>query len=121
MNHSTDLGLYLGVPLLHSSRVTKHTYAHLLEKIKKRLSSWKASQLSLAGRATLVQSVTSTIATYTMQSTKLPASVSKEIDSLNRKFLWGSTDEKKKIALVKWDVLCQPKSLVGLEFARQLI
>lgn len=74
MAHCTDLGLYLGVPL-HSARVNKNTYKHLLYKVKRKLSSWKANQFSLAGRAVLVQSVTSTIASYTMQSTRLPLSV----------------------------------------------
>lgn len=97
-----DLGLYLGVPL-HNKRVTKHTYAHIVYKVKKKLASWKASNLSLAGRAMLVQSVTSSISTYTMKSAKLPALISKTIDSFFRNFLWGSTDEKRKVPLVKWD------------------
>ncbi|KAG6490444.1 hypothetical protein ZIOFF_051741 [Zingiber officinale] len=44
------------------------------------------------------------IASYTMQSTRLPISVANEIDSINRKFLWGSSDDKRIIPLVKWDV-----------------
>ncbi|OMO93701.1 reverse transcriptase [Corchorus capsularis] len=55
------------------------------------------------GRATLVQSVTSTIPVYNMQTSRLPSSVTKQIDSLNRNFLWGSTAEKTKVPLVKWD------------------
>lgn len=54
------------------------------------------------------------IASYTMQSTRLPISVANEIDSINRKFLWGSSDDKRIIPLVKWDVVCQPKLLGGL-------
>lgn len=64
-------------------------YFDLLEKVKRRLSGWKAKSFSFAGRATLVQSVTNTIANYTMQSAKLPGSVTQEIDSLNRTFLVG--------------------------------
>ncbi|PPR84330.1 hypothetical protein GOBAR_AA36382 [Gossypium barbadense] len=56
--HCTDLGHYLGVPL-HSGHITKHTYAYLLDKLKKPLASWKANQLSLVGRAILVQSIQS--------------------------------------------------------------
>ncbi|OMO51256.1 reverse transcriptase [Corchorus capsularis] len=47
------LGRYLGVPL-HHSRVSHHTYDHLIDRVKKRLASWKANSLSLVGRATLV-------------------------------------------------------------------
>lgn len=53
-----------------------------------RLSGWKAKLLSLAGRATLVNSVTSSIPTYTMLVTSLPAVVTEEIDKANRRFLW---------------------------------
>ncbi|XVF01308.1 hypothetical protein REPUB_Repub04eG0076700 [Reevesia pubescens] len=86
MKHTQSLGTYLGVPI-HSQRVSKATYKSLLDKVKKRLSGWKANQLSVAGRATLVQSVSSSIASYTMQSTKLPIFVTIEIDKLNRNIL----------------------------------
>ncbi|PNX55828.1 hypothetical protein L195_g049459 [Trifolium pratense] len=44
-----DLGKYLGEPLLHS-RQKNSTYEYLIDKIRKRLSSWKAGHLSFAGR-----------------------------------------------------------------------
>lgn len=37
---TSDIGHYLGVPLLHS-RQTKVTYSHLVEWVRSRLSSWK--------------------------------------------------------------------------------
>ncbi|XVF22870.1 hypothetical protein REPUB_Repub12eG0208500 [Reevesia pubescens] len=112
MRHTLSLGKYLGVQI-HDKRVTKNTFSDLLDKVKKRLSGWKAKQLSLAGRQTLVQSVFSTIATYTMQSSRLPVSVSNAVDRLNRNFLWGGDENHKKISLVKWDQVCQPKRTGG--------
>lgn len=44
-----DLGKYVGMPLIHS-RVNKHTYAGLLDKIQCRLSSWKSKTSNMAGR-----------------------------------------------------------------------
>ena len=44
--------------------------------------------------------------------------VCKEIDSLNRKFLWGSTDNKQKVPLVKWDMVCRPRKEGGLSFRK---
>ncbi|KAL6194708.1 hypothetical protein ACLB2K_035785 [Fragaria x ananassa] len=110
---SDDLGNYLGVPLLHS-RVTPDTYKGLVEKVQLRLASWKSHTLSMAGRHTLIQSVTAGFLVYTMQSVKLPMSICNTLDRLNRNFLWGHTKEKKKIHLVKWDTVCKPKCYGGL-------
>ncbi|KAK4283978.1 hypothetical protein QN277_000873 [Acacia crassicarpa] len=50
-----DLGKYLGVPLYHK-RVMKGSYKGIFDKVRNKLSGWKASVLSLAGRSTLVSS-----------------------------------------------------------------
>lgn len=103
-----DLGKYLGVPLIHS-RITKSTYREIVEKVQSKLASWKAKSLSLAGRATLIQSVISAIPIYAMQTVKLPASVCKKVDQLNKRFLWGGSADKAKVHLVKWSQVCCPK------------
>ncbi|CAL8995128.1 unnamed protein product [Prunus brigantina] len=53
-----NLGRYLGMPLLHS-RVTKGTFMGIVDKVHKRLASWKSKLLSFAGRTTLIQAVMS--------------------------------------------------------------
>lgn len=68
---SSDLGLYLGMPLIHS-RVRSQTYGFLLTKVRRRLSGWKMRQLSMAARSLLIQSVVSTIPSYAMQTAKIP-------------------------------------------------
>ncbi|KAI5323392.1 hypothetical protein L3X38_032464 [Prunus dulcis] len=67
------------MPLLHS-RIGKHTYSSLVDKVHNRLASWKSKLLSLAGRATLIQAVTASIPVYAMQTTKLPVSVCNDLD-----------------------------------------
>ncbi|KAL4351406.1 hypothetical protein GQ457_06G022300 [Hibiscus cannabinus] len=62
----TDLGKYLGVPLLHK-RVTKVTYSYLVDQVAKRLTGWAARSLSLAGRITLAKAVLQAIPIYSMQ------------------------------------------------------
>lgn len=49
-----------------------------------------------------------------MQTALLPTNLSKEIDKVVRKFLWGSTISNKKIHLVAWETLCQKKDEGGL-------
>ncbi|XP_049406369.1 uncharacterized protein LOC125870045 [Solanum stenotomum] len=44
----------------------------------------------------------------------LPQSILKEIDMLCRDYLWGRSDEKRKIALVSWENVCYPKRQCGL-------
>lgn len=50
-----DLGKYLGIPILHK-RVTKSNFQFVVDKVKQRLSAWKARNLSLAGRVPLAKS-----------------------------------------------------------------
>lgn len=115
---STDnLGKYLGMPLIHS-RINKYTYANIVDKVQNRLSGWKSKSLSMAGRLTLIQAVTSSSPIYAMQTARLPASSCSKIDKLNRNFLWGDTDQRKKIHLIKWDTVCKPKLQGGLGIKR---
>ncbi|XP_034211169.1 uncharacterized protein LOC117624139 [Prunus dulcis] len=114
---TNNLGKYLGMPLLHS-RVTKSTYNNLVDKVHARLASWKSRVLSSAGRATLIQAVTSAIPVFAMQTAKLPMSICDELDKLNRNFFWGGSDKKTKVHLCQWDLLCRPKSKGGLGFKK---
>ncbi|BBN67603.1 Polynucleotidyl transferase, ribonuclease H-like superfamily protein [Prunus dulcis] len=98
------LGNYLGVPFIQS-RITKDTYSGIVDKVQRRLASWKSHALSMAGRLTYLHAVTLAIPIYTMQTIDLPMSTD---------FLWGYTGEKTKIHLVNWDIVCQPKSFGGL-------
>ncbi|XP_059309987.1 uncharacterized protein LOC132061139 [Lycium ferocissimum] len=44
----------------------------------------------------------------------LSQSVLKEVDKLYRGFLWGNTEETRKINLVDWEKICRPKGQCGL-------
>ncbi|KAK5825308.1 hypothetical protein PVK06_020124 [Gossypium arboreum] len=110
-----DLGHYLGVPLFHR-RVTKSILDFLVDGVRSRLSSWDAKSLSFTGRVTLAQSILLSIPRYFIQSSLVPKGVFAAIEGLTRQFIWGTVEGKSKIALVKWEDLCQPKINGGLGF-----
>ncbi|KAA3482036.1 RNA-directed DNA polymerase (Reverse transcriptase) [Gossypium australe] len=108
-----NLGMYLGVPLLHD-RVTKSTLNFVVDKIRRKLNSWDARKLSFAGRITLAQSILLSIPNYFMQTLMIPQGVCDDIERLARQFICGSTEKKSKMALVGWDTICQPRACGGL-------
>ena len=87
----------------------------MIERVQSKLEGWKSKCLSPAGRLFLLKAVVSPIPEYFMQCCKLPARVCEDIDRLVRNFLWGSTSNKKKIHLVGWNKVTNPKELGGLE------
>ncbi|KAA3487461.1 Retrovirus-related Pol polyprotein LINE-1 [Gossypium australe] len=109
----TNLGHYLVVPLFHD-KVTNSTLNFVVERVRNMLSSWEASQFSLAGRATLAQSVLLSIPSYFMQTMMVPKGVCDEIERIVRKFVWGVHNGSSKTALVSLDLMCRPKSHGGL-------
>ena len=74
----------------------------------------KAKFLSFARRFVLVKSVMSAILNYVMQGEALPIHLCENLDKINRDFLWGSIREKKKLHLVGWNKIIQPKEEGGL-------
>uniref|UniRef100_A0A2N9HP80 Reverse transcriptase domain-containing protein n=1 Tax=Fagus sylvatica TaxID=28930 RepID=A0A2N9HP80_FAGSY len=113
VSSTPDLGRYLGFPLKSNGRNSRESN-FIVERVQAKLSSWKAKLLSPAGRMVLIQSVTSAIPSYYMQTNALPSSVCNKLDRLNRNFLWGSSEEKKKMHMVGWEKVCRTKSLGGL-------
>ena len=62
----------------------------------------------------LLQSSCSTILAYVMQSNLLPSKILDGLDWVNMNFLWGSTDQAKKMHWVNWSKVTKPKNLGGL-------
>jgi hypothetical protein len=113
VKETQQLGKYLGVPALgRAPRI--HDFQYLVEKIKGRLAGWKAKQLSLAGRITLAKSVIQATPIYPMMSTPIPKSCLNEIEKVQRAFLWGDTEDKRKAHMISWDIITQAKFCGGL-------
>lgn len=86
----------------------------VIEKIEKRLASWKIMYLSKGGRLTLIKSTLSNLPTYFLSLFPIPASVGYRIEKLQRDFLWGGLGEECKFHLVMWETVCRPISNGGL-------
>ena len=94
---STDnLGKYLSFPLKHAG-TRKHDFDFVLDRVKKKLTGWKANLLSMAGKLVLIQASSSTIPNYVMQQASIPNKILKGIDRVNRNFLWGSSNQARKM------------------------
>ncbi|KAJ0078798.1 hypothetical protein Patl1_23313 [Pistacia atlantica] len=104
---------YLGVPLI-TSRLYHNDCIPLIEKVEKRVSSWKKKALSYASRLQLVISVLSSKQVYWASIFILPSSVSKAIKKILRSFLWVGNDMGKGKAKVAWKDIFLPKSEGGL-------
>ena len=108
-----NLGRYLGFPLLHQGR-NGDAFNFVIERVQNKLASWQSKLLSKAGKLVLIKSAPTPIADYYMRCHALPIKVCNAIDKLVRDFLWGSTNEKRKLHLVNWHTVTLPKDWGGL-------
>ena len=110
---TNNLGRYLGFPIIHKGRVGS-AFKFILDKVQSKLTGWKTKLLSRAGRLVLVKSAVAPIADYYMQCHSIPIKVYDSIDKMTREFIWGSTEEKRKMHMIKWNTITLPKELGGL-------
>ena len=104
---------YLGM-LLRTSFKTTSIWNPILEKIEKKLSGWKRLYLSKGGRLTLLKCTLSSLPTYFLSLFTIPKVVVARMESIQRNFLWGSSERSFKYPLVDWDKVCLPVKLSGL-------
>ena len=80
------LGRFLGFPLKQPGS-SSQDFNFVLDRVKQKLSGWKASMLSLVGRQVLIQAPLTTIPAYVMQCSYLPSRILDGIDRVNCNFL----------------------------------
>lgn len=110
-----ELVRYFGA-FITNGRATRNKFQYLINKVQERLCSWKKQSLSPTGRLTLMQSVSSQMAIFAMQHVQIPVGVCREIERLQRDFIWGSSNEKRRLHALNWDTLCMPKNQGGYGF-----
>ncbi|RVW99510.1 putative ribonuclease H protein [Vitis vinifera] len=105
--------VYLGLPLGAPNRASS-VWVGVEERMWRRLALWKRQYLSKEGRITLIKSTLSSIPLYQMSVFRMPKSVARRIEKLQRDFLWGGANGDNKVHLVRWEVVCADKEKGGL-------
>ncbi|GKV49874.1 hypothetical protein SLEP1_g56597 [Rubroshorea leprosula] len=104
---------YLGIPIGGNCR-SLGFWKPLVDLFSKKLSTWKASYLSLGGRLTLINSVLSSLPVFWMSMYVMPKGTIRTLDKVRRNFLWGGCKGGNRINWVKWDKVCKDKERGGL-------
>lgn len=104
---------YLGMPL-GASRKQTSILEGVLEKFKSKLALWRKRFLSKAARIELINSALSSLPIYFMSLIQMPVSIEKQMSKHMRDFLWGSSQEKKKINWIARERACKTKNMGGL-------
>ncbi|KAL4559382.1 hypothetical protein LXL04_031520 [Taraxacum kok-saghyz] len=107
---------YLGVPIGANMNLKKN-WKPILDKFEAKLSTWKSKTFSFGGRLTSISSVLGNLPTYYLSLFKAPIAITKELEKIRRRFLWGGDKEKKKIHWVSWEKVSARKSDGGLGVA----
>ena len=108
---------YLGLPLGARHKALS-TWDGVEERMRRRLALWKRQYLSKDGRITLIKSTLASIPIYQMSIFRMPKSVVKRLEKLQRDFLWGGGSTGRKIHLINWEAVCTQKEKGGLGFRR---
>ncbi|KAK0584046.1 hypothetical protein LWI29_006910 [Acer saccharum] len=106
---------YLGLPTL-VGRNKRIVFNDIMERVWKKLRSWKDNYFSVGGKEILIRAVAQAIPNYVMSIFQLLVGLCKDLGSMFSKFWWGSKEGKRKISWVKWIDLCKPKCQGGLNF-----
>jgi hypothetical protein len=104
---------YLGVPV-SGSRILVKDEKPLIDKLQKKLDGWVGNSFSIGGRWTLIQSSLSGSLIYHMSIYLLSDTSLGNRTKIIRRFFWAGTSPKRKYYMVRWPIVCKPKSKGGL-------
>ena len=112
VNLVKEPSMYLGINFnLRGKNIAD--FQDLIDRVQKKLQGWKAKLLSQAGRCTLISSVLQSMPLYSFSCFKIPEAVCNKLDAITRAFWWGHNPGERKLHLINWDTICQPKARGG--------
>ncbi|XP_074298400.1 uncharacterized protein LOC141629271 [Silene latifolia] len=118
----TNLGFYLGIPtyvgLSGGNKSKREIFEFIIDKVRKRLSSWNCILLSSAGSLALISFVLSSLSVYFLSIFKIPVSVTKRLDAILSHFWWAGHKKSPSISWCSRLFLSQPKGIGGLGIRR---
>lgn len=99
VNENNGSWRYLGVPLFKKS-LNRQDCNFLPEKMITKIASWQRKALSLAGRATLLKFVLTTIPLYSLSCIHVPSYSLNNLEKEYRAFLWGHDSTQRGLHLL---------------------
>lgn len=104
---------YLGLPLTIKED-TSHFWESILERMQKKLAVWVGKTLSSADKLQLLSASLQGVPVYFLSLFKISIAMAEKLEKIQRSFLWTGMEEKSRISLVNWEVVCKPKYMGGL-------
>ncbi|GKE23085.1 hypothetical protein Tco_1434597 [Tanacetum coccineum] len=104
---------YLGLPI-GSNMKSFASWKMLIDHFCSRLSTWKASLLSIGGRLTLIKSVLESLGIYYLSIFRAPESVLNDWERIRSNFFWGGNQDGKKMTWVKGSIILNSYDNRGL-------
>jgi len=86
---------------MHVKKLRNSDWQHLIERIERRLSSWKGKHLSVGGHLILINSILTSLVLYMLSFFEVPREILEKIEYLRSRFFWQSDGQKKKYRLAK--------------------
>ncbi|XP_056690477.1 uncharacterized protein [Spinacia oleracea] len=108
-----SLGRYLGCNIEVDGR-SSHAFDPLVEKVQKKISSWKHLSLSPAGRLLLINGILASLCSNVLAVFLVPKLISKKINSLLMWYWWRTSSMHMGICWVKRAKLEVPKGMGGI-------
>lgn len=110
---SEKLGRYLACDVKIDGRSVK-SFQPLVDKVQKKILSWKHLCLSQAGRLIFINSILAALCSNILAVFRVPKKITDMIDSKLLRFWWKGSSDVKGICWTKRTVLELPKGMGGI-------